>query len=340
MQITTVGIDLAKTVFQLHGVDARGHLVLSRRVRRHQLLDVVTRLSPCVIGMEACASAHYWGRAFEKVGHTVRLISPKYAKPYVKTNKNDSRDAEAICEAVSRPTMRFVPIKTVEQTDLQALHRSRSLVIKTRTALINQIRGLLGEYGFIIARAPEQVRPALVTLIQDEHNGLTAFARETFSELYEQLVDVEQRLAKITARLDRVFRAHPVCRKLAAVPGIGPVTATALLAAVSQPHVFHNGRHLAAWLGLVPRHCASGGRTRLAGLSKRGNRYVRTLLIHGARAVVRCAEQNTTAQGRWMGALKRRKGTNVAAVAVANKTARVVWALLAHDDVYRPAASS
>lgn len=338
MQITTLGIDLAKTLFQLHGVDARGHVVLSRRVKRHQVLEVVTRLSPCVIGMEACASAHYWGRVFEKRGHTVRLMSPKYVKPYVKTNKNDRRDAEAICEAVSRPTMRFVPIKTVDQTDLQALHRSRSLLIKTRTAMINQVRGLLGEYGLIIGRSPEQVRPALVTLLQDEHNGLTMFARETFHELYEQLVDVEGRITKVTARLEHVFRAHPVCRKLATVPGIGPLTATALLAAVSQPQMFQNGRHLAAWLGLVPRHCASGGRTRVAGISKRGNRYLRTLLIHGARAVVQHADQKADAQGRWMVELKRRKGTNVAAVAVAHKNARVVWALLAHDDVYRPSA--
>ena len=338
MHVTTLGIDLAKHVFQLHGVDERGHAVLTRRVRRHKLLEVVTSLPPCVIGMEACASAHHWGRAFEQCGHTVKLMSPKYVKPYVKTNKNDCRDAEAICEAVSRPTMRFVAIKTVDQADLQAVHRSRSLLIKTRTALINQIRGLLGEYGLVIARSPEQVRPALVALLNDEQTGLTPFARETFSELYGQLVEVEQRIVRVNQRLDRIFKAHPVCRKLAVVPGIGPLTATALLAAVSRPQVFQNGRHLAAWLGLVPRQCSSGGHPRLGGLSKRGNRYLRTLLIHGARAVVQRAAHKTDARGRWIWDLKRRKGTNVAAVAVANKNARVIWALLAHDDVYRQPA--
>ena len=327
MHVTTLGIDVAKNLFQLHGVDERGRAVLSRRVRRSQLSEAVTSLPPCVIGMEACASAHHWG-AFEQLGHTVKLMSPKYVKPYVKTNKNDGRDAEAICEAVSRPTMRFVAIKTVDQADLQAVHRSRSPLIKTRTALIDQIRGLLGEYGLVIARSPEQVRPALVGLLDDEQTGLTPFARATFSELYEQLVELEQRMAKVNQRLDRVFGAHPVCRKGAAVPGIGPLTARALLAAVSRPHVFQNGRHLAAWLGLVPRQFSSGGHARLGGLSKRGNRYVRTLLIHGARAVVQRAEHQTDARWRWMWDLKRRKGTNVAAVALANKNSRVIMGLV------------
>ncbi|TLY21948.1 MAG: IS110 family transposase [Nitrospirae bacterium] len=335
MHVTTLGIDLAKQVFQLHGVDARGHAVLSRRVKRSQLVAAVASLPPCVIGMEACASAHHWGRAFEQLGHTVKLMSPQYVKPYVKTNKNDCRDAEAICEAVSRPTMRFVAIKTVDQADLQAVHRSRTLLIKTRTAFINQIRGLLAEYGLVIAQSPEKVRPALVRFLDDAESGLTAFARETFSELYEQLVELEQRITKVNQRLDRLFNTHPVCRKLAAVPGIGPLTATALLAAISRPHVFQNGRHLAAWLGLVPRQFSSGGHARLGGLSKRGNRYVRTLLIHGARAVVQRAAHKTDARARWMWALKCRKGTNVAAVALANKNARVIWALLAHDEVYR-----
>ncbi len=338
MDMMTLGIDVAKNLFQLHGVDAQGRTVLSRRVKRSQLVDVVASLQPCVIGMEACASAHHWGRAFEQLGHTVKLMSPQYVKPYVKTNKNDARDAEAICEAVSRPAMRFVPIKTVEQADLQALHRTRSLLVKHRTAVINQIRGLLAEYGLVIAPSPEKVRPAFVRFLDDAESGLTAFARDTFAELYEQLRELESRIERVTLRVERIFRAHPVCRKLAAVPGIGPLTATALLAAVGRPQAFRNGRHLAAWLGLVPRQYSSGGKERLGGLSKRGNRYVRTLLIHGARAVVHRAERRSDTQGRWLWALKCRKGTNVAAAALANKNARVVWALLARDDVYRPPA--
>jgi len=235
--------------------------VLSRRVKRSQLVETVASLPPCVIGMEACGSAHHWGRVFEQLGHTVKLMSPQYVKPYVKTNKNDCRDAEAICEAVSRPTMRFVAIKTVDQADLQAVHRSRTLLIKTRTAFINQIRGLLAEYGLVIAQSPEKVRPALVRFLDDAESGLTAFARETFSELYAQLVELEQRITKVNQRLDRLFNTHPVCRKLAAVPGIGPLTATALLATVGRPQAFHNGRHLAAWLGLVPRQYSSGARS-------------------------------------------------------------------------------
>ena len=260
MHLTTLGIDLAKNVFQLHGVDARGHAVLSRRVKRSQLVETVASLPPCVIGMEASGSAHHWGRAFEQLGHTVKLMSPKYVKPYVKTNKNDARDAEAICEAVSRPTMRCVSIKTVEQADLQAWHRTRSLLVKHRTAVINQIRGLLAEYGLVMAQSPEKVRPAVVRFLDDAASGLTACARETFSELSEPLRDLESRIERVTHRVEGVYRAHPVCRKLAAVPGIGPLTATALLATVGRPQAFHNGRHLAAWLGLVPRPYSSGGK--------------------------------------------------------------------------------
>ncbi len=198
MDITTLGIDLAKNVFQLHGADARGRAVLSRRVKRSQLLDAVASLPPCVIGMEACGSAHHWGRAFEQLGHTVKLMSPKYVQPYVKTNKNDGRDAEAICEAVSRPTMRFISIKTVEQADMQALHRTRSLLVKHRTAVMNQIRGLLAEYGVVIAQSPQKVRPALVRFLDEAESRLTAFARDTFSELYEQLKDLESRIERVT----------------------------------------------------------------------------------------------------------------------------------------------
>ena len=338
MHITTLGIDLAKNVFQLHGVDARGRAVLNRRVKRGQLLQAVASLPPCVIGMEAGGSAHHWGRTFEQLGHTVKLMHPKYVKPYVKTNKNDGRDAEAICEAVSRPTMRGVSIKTVEHADLQAVHRTRSLFVKHRTAVINQIRGLLAEYGLVIGQSPGKVRPALIRLLDDAASGLTTFARDTFSELYAQLTELDARIERVTHRIARVHRAHPVCQKLAAVPGIGPLTATALVATVGRPQAFQNGRHLAAWLGLVPRQYSSGGKERLGGISKRGSRYVRTLLIHGARAVVQRAERRTDTQGRWLCALMRRKGTNVAAVALANKNARVIWALLAHDEAYRPPA--
>jgi transposase len=260
-------------------------------------------------------------------------MHPKYVKPYVKTNKNDGRDAEAICEAVGRPTMRFVSIKTVEQVDLQAVHRTRSLFVKHRTAVINQIRGLLAEYGLVIGQSPGKVRPALIRFLDDPASGLTAFARDTFAELYAQLTELDARIERVTQRVERVSRAHPVCQKLAAVPGIGPLVAT-----VGRPQAFHNGRHLAAWLGLVPRQYSSEGKERLGGISKRGSRYVRTLLIHGARAVVQRAERRTDTQGQWLCARKHRKGTNVAAVALANKNARVIWALLAHDAAYRPPA--
>jgi transposase len=232
--------------------------------------------------------------------------------------------------------MRCVSIKTVEQADLQAVHRTRSLFVKHRTAVINQIRGLLAEYGLVIAQSPEKVRPALVRFLDDAASGLTVFARETFAELYAQLTELDARIERVTHRITRVYRTHPVCQKLAAVPGIGPMTATALVATVGRPHAFRNGRHLAAWLGLVPRQYSSGGKERLGGISKRGSRYVRTLLIHGARAVVQRAERRTDTQGQWLCALKHRKGTNVAAVALANKNARVIWALLAHDEAYRP----
>ena len=338
MQVTTLGIDLAKNNFQLHGVNERGKVVLTRKVTRAKLMEVVTKLPCCLIGMEACSSAHYWGREFEKLGHTVKLMSPQYVKPYVKTNKNDMRDAEGICEAVSRPTMRFVPIKTVEQEDIQGLHRSRSLLMKNRTALINQIRGLLAEYGLVIPKSAAKVRPVLIYLLGENNGRLSPFAKETFTDLYDQLVDLEKRIEKMNNRLELLFKKHPVCQKIAAVPGVGVLTATAILAAVTSPQVFQNGRHMAAWLGLVPKQHSSGGKERLGRISHHGNRYLRTLLIHGGRAVVLHADKKKDSQSIWMSNLKRRRGNNIAAVAVANKNARVIWALLAHDDVYRKAA--
>ncbi len=229
---------------------------------RDQLLHTIASLPPCVIGRESCGSAQHWGRAFDQLGHTVTRMHPKYVTPSVKTNKHEGRDAEAICEAVSRPTMRVVSIKTVEQADLQAVHRTRSLVVNHRTAVINQIRGVLAEYGVVMGQSPEEVRPALVRFLDDAASGLTAFARDTFAELYAQLTELNARIERVTHRVERVSRAHPVCQKLAAVPGIGPLTATALVATVGRPHAFRNGRHLAAWVGLGPRQYSSGGTER------------------------------------------------------------------------------
>src|SRR5215831_2999048 len=296
MKVTTLGIDLAKSIFQLHGVDGHGKVAVQKRVTRGKLLATVAQLPPCEIGMEACASAHYWAREFQKLGHTVKLMSPQFVKPYVKGNKNDSRDAEAICEAVSRPHMRFVPLKTVESQDIQAIHRLRSRLIKERTALVNQVRGLLAERGIVIAQGITRLRQQLPTIVEDLDNELTPLSREVMRELYEELVVLDERIARADRLVQRVFTESASCQKLAQVEGIGPVVATALVAAVGNAQEFANGRHLAAWLGLVPRQCSSGGKERLLGISKRGDRYLRTLLIHGARATVHRARRKTDAR--------------------------------------------
>jgi transposase len=336
--VTTLGIDVAKSIFQLHGVDEHGKVVVQKRVPRSKLLETIAQLPACVIGMEACASAQYWAREFQKLGHTVKLISPQFVKPYVKGNKNDSREAEAICEAVSRPHMRFVPLKTVESQDIQAIHRMRSRLIKERTALVNQVRGLLAERGIVIAQGITKLRQHLPTLVEDEGNALTPLSREVMRELSEQLVALDERIARADRMVQRVFTENAQCQKLAHVEGIGPVIATALVAAVGNAQEFANGRHLAAWLGLVPRQCSSGGKERLLGISKRGDRYLRTLLIHGARATVHRARRKTDARSRWIVNLERRRGKNIATVAIANKNARIAWALLTREAEYRQAA--
>jgi transposase len=307
MHCTTLGIDLAKNVFQLHGVDERGRIVVQQRVSRAKLRETVAQLPPCVIGMEACASAQYWAREFQQLGHTVKLISPQFVKPYVKGNKNDSRDAEAICEAVSRPHMRFVPLKTVESQDIQALHRMCSRLIKERTALGNQVRGLLAERGIVIAQGITRLRKQLPTIVEDGDNELTPLSRELLREMYEELLVLDERITCADQKVQRVFAQNAHCQKLAHVEGIGPVVATALVAAIGNAKEFANGRHLAAWLGLVPRQCSSGGRERLLGISKRGNRYLRTLLIHGARATMHRARHKTDARSRWIMSLKQRR---------------------------------
>lgn len=336
MNVTTLGIDLAKNVFQLHGVNRHGKTVLAKKVTRAKLRETVANLPPCLIGMEACASSHYWGRELEKLGHAVRLIAPQFVKPYVKSNKNDAADAEAICEAVARPHMRFVPAKTVEQQDIQAVHRIRERRVKECTALLNQIRGLLAEYGVVIPLKRNAVRQAGPRILEDADNGLTALAREFVADLYEELRALGHAVGAYDAKIERLFKANPVCRRLAQVEGVGPVTATALVAA-GDPKAFQNGRQMSAWLGLVPRQYGSGGKNVLAGISKRGDTYLRTLLIHGVRAAVAAAKRKSDARSRWINAIAERRGANVAAVALANKNARVLWALMARGEEYRRA---
>lgn len=304
MKITTIGIDLAKSVFQVHGVDARGKTVLKKQLKRDQVATFFINLEPCLIGMEACGSAHHWGRRLQAMGHTVQLMAPQFVKPYVKSNKNDATDAEAICEAVARPNMRFVPLKSIDQQSVLALHRARQGFVKSRTAQANQIRGLLAEFGLILPQGIHHLATRVPQLIEDASNELTDAFRFLTQRLLEQ------------------------------IPGIGPITASALVASMGDAKQFRNGRQVAAWLGLVPKQHSSGGKPVLLGMSKRGDSYLRTLLIHGARAVIVQAQRKAHGDS-WLLKLIQRRNTNVAAVALANKNARVIWALLAHDREFR-----
>jgi transposase len=270
MQITTLGVDLAKDVFQLHGVDENGRCRLQKTVRRGSLTKVMAKLPACLVGIEACGSAHHWAREFRRLGHDVKMMNPQYVKPYVKTQKNDYNDAEAICEAVSRPNMHFVPVKEVEHQDILAVHRVRSRLVAARTALVNQIRGLLAEYGLVMPRQIGQVRRGVPAILEDAENGLSARFRASMAALYEELTELDERVCTVTNEITRLCNENPRCQRLAAIEGIGPITATALVAALGDVHVFRNGRQVAAWLGLVPRQYSSGGRTVLLGITKRG----------------------------------------------------------------------
>jgi transposase len=339
MKITTSGIDVAKSVFQVHGVDERGNVVLRRQIRRSQLVLFFSRLEPCLIGMEACASSHYWARKLTALGHTVRLMAPQFVKPYRKNDKNDGNDAEAICEAVQRPSMRFVPVKSPQQQAELALHRVRRRLMGQRTALINQLRGLLAEHGLVLAQGAHQVRSKLPALLEDGSKSLPPLAVELFRDLYEELVQLEQRLAACDRRVERLYRANPLCQRLGQLEGIGELTATAFVATVAHAVQFKNGRQCAAWLGLVPKQDSSGGKTRLLGISKRGDVYLRTLLVHGARSAMRHTPKGNDPKSRWVEQLRKRRGENIAAVALAAKHARILWALMARGETYSPQAS-
>ena len=334
MEIEILGIDLAKQVFQLHGADRRGHAVHRSKVSRGSLLEAVRTLEPRMIAMEACSTAHHWARRFQSLGIEVKLISPQYVSPFVKTNKNDRNDAEAIVEAASRPAMRFVTVKSVEQQDIQAAHRMRAILLRHRTAMINQMRGLLGERGLTISRSPEAFKRAIPELLRTDGDELTSFCQTLLTELLQHLGAIEERIRLIETSIQSFMKHSALCKKIAEVPGIGPITATAMVAAVGDAKQFRNGRHLAAWLGLVPRQYSSGGKSRLQGISRRGDTYLRTLLIHGARAVLRYAATKADSQSIWLQQLIARRGHNCAAVALANKNARIVQALLSGDATY------
>lgn len=334
MNITTIGLDIAKNVFQLHGVDGNGKTVLRKQLKRDKLLEYFANIMPCRIGLEACSGAHYWARELIKMGHDPRLISPQFVKPYLKGNKNDANDAEAICEAVGRPNMRFVPIKSIEQQDIQMLHRIRSGLVKDRTALSNRIRGLWAEYGIIVPIGIAKLRQQLPDILEDAENNLTMAARVIFADLQRQLVEMDTKVDTYSDKIQAVHRASEVSQRLAEVPGIGPITATALLAALGDGKAFASARQVAAWLGLVPRQDSSGGKPKLLGISKRGDIYLRTLMIHGGRSVVNASTKKDDAQSRWINELVKRRNVNIAAVAVANKNARIVWALLTRSTQY------
>lgn len=332
-EVTTVGIDLAKNVFQVHGVDERGKTVIRKQLRRRQVAEFFANRPSCLIGMEACASAHYWARALASFGHTVKLMAPQFVKPYVKTNKHDIADAEAICEAVARPNMRFVAVKTAQQQSVLALHRARQGFVKARTAQANQIRGLLGEFGIVIPQGLSAIHRRLPDILEDAENELPDTFRALLAQLAEHLKTLDQNVRALEAEIEQWHQANAVSRRLAQIPGIGPITATALVATVGDAHHFQNGRQLVAWLGLVPKQHSSGGKQQLLGISKRGDSYLRTLLIHGARAVMRVVSTKPDTNP-WLTRMLTRRPKNVAAVALANKNARIVWALMATDRDY------
>ncbi len=332
---TTIGLDIAKSVFHLYAVNQMGRFEKKKQLKRKQVLAYMANIEPCLIAMEACGGANYWAREFIAQGHQVELIAPQYVKPYVKGNKNDYNDAEAIAEAVQRPSMRFVPIKTVEQQDVQNFHCQRERIKKDRTALVNQVRGLLAEYGIVINKGVSAVRQALPEILEDAENGLSPIGRELFAELLEELRDLDQRFKRCDRRIQSLNQENEICQRLDGILGIGPIIASATYAAAGDGKNFVNGRHFSAWLGLVPGQHSTGGKTVLLGISKRGNAYLRTLFIHGARATLRHSANKHDSFSRWAQSLLERRGHNRACVAIANKMARMAWVIMAKGETYR-----
>ncbi len=336
-EITTVGIDIAKYVFQLHGVDAAGEVVLGRRLRRSQIAAFFAALPPCVVGMEACGTAHFWAREIAAVGHDVRLMPPSYVKPYVKRNKHDAADAEAVCEAVRRPSMRFVPVKTPEQQAALVAHSVRDLLVRQRTMLVNALRGHLAEFGIVAPRGIHKAEELIAVIGDVSDERIPSAARRVLPVLATELAALGLRITAIEAEIVARTRADPVARRLATIPGIGPIIASRITATVPDPSIFQSGRDFAAWIGLVPRQNSTGGKIRLGGISKRGNGTLRRLLVGGAMAAM--FRTKVLQNDPWLCQLRARKPAKVAAVALANKIARTAWAVMQHGQDWRPATA-
>lgn len=340
MSIFVLGIDLGKNVCSLVGLDAGGAVVLRLRLRRDAVADFVGKLPACIVAMEACCGAHHFGRVLGSMGHTIRLMSPEYVRPYVKANKNDDHDTEAIAEAATRPTMRFVPVKSEAQSDIQALHRARSRLVAERTALINHLRALLLERGIVVAQGRRKLEDALTVFADEDDPRLSPRMRVLIEDLRAEWRNLDERIAGFDAEFVQMARENAAARRLATIPGIGVINATALMAAIGDARSFGRGRDLAAWLGLTPRQATTGGKPRLLGISKRGNRYLRANLIHGARAVLPRLLNQETPLGRWVRSLSARAHKNVVVVALAAKLARIVWAVLRNGRSFDPAVAA
>jgi transposase len=333
----TIGLDLAKNVFHMVCCDEHGKVVRKKMLRRSQLMQYFANLAECLVGMEACASAHHWARELGALGHQVKLIPPQYVKPYVRGNKNDYNDALAIAEAVTRPEMRFVPVKTTEQQDIQALHRLREKRLQDRTALCNQLRGLLAEYGLILPQGVNLLRRRLPELLEDGENGLSDLFRQLWAEGYQQLQELDGHIEYYTQEMKRQSQRDEACRRLQTIPGHGSIVASVFHCVIGNGEAYRRGRDVSASLGLVPRQHSSGGKEVLLGISKRGDRYLRSLLVHGARSVVIQAARKDDRLSRWINKLRAERGFNKATVALANKMARIGWAVLANKTIYQVA---
>ena len=336
MQIHSIGIDLGKTTFHLVALGAAGKVLVKKKFSQKQLLAYTANLQTSLIGLEACSGAHFLGRALRKQGHDVRLIAAQFVKPFVKSNKNDFVDAEAIAEAVERKNMRFVPIKTDDQLDLQAIHRVRDRLVSRRTSVINQIRAFLLERGLVFAKRPSQLKAVMADILENAEADLTPRMRNLINTLWSEWKTVEQQIEELGDELERICAADAGCTRIRKIPGIGPVVATAIVAAIGNGAAFHKGREFAAWLGIVPRQYSTGGKTNLLSISKRGNVYLRKILIHGARAAVLRNKRDRVPIGAWLDRLDARAHKNVVVVAMANKLARTAWAVLSSGNDYRP----